>query len=347
MIRCGIIGCGVISDTHLAGYRQIPDAEVVGVCDLILPRAEKLAESCPGARCFQDYRELLDTVDAVSVCTDHASHAQIVCDAINRGKHVICEKALGRVPEDLDRMLAAAAAHKEVVASGIFQHRFNPGNIALRKLVREGRFGKLLTVNLNFACLRTDEYYRKDAWRGTMAGEGGGVLINQAIHFLDQLRFLFGDIVRVAALSGNFTHGDLIEVEDTAAAVGETAEGVPVSICATNSSSADWRSVITVTGSRARLELVDEKISFLSAADQEEENAIRAALESAGDGDAIYGKVYYGTGHTVQLADFIDAIKFHRAPGVTLADAAGSAALVHAIYAAAASGKWQAVRRFC
>lgn len=346
MIRCGIIGCGVISGTHLAGYRQIPGVEVTGFCDLILPRAEKLAGSCPGARCFRDYHELLETVDAVSVCTDHASHAEIVCGAIEAGRHVICEKVLGRVPEDLDMMLAAATAHPEVVASGIFQHRFNPGNIALREAVRSGRLGKLLTVGLNFACLRDASYYAKDGWRGTVAGEGGGVLINQSIHFLDQLRFLFGDIVRVAALSGNFTHGDAIEVEDTAAAVGETEDGVPITICATNSASVNWRSAMTVTGSRGRIELIDEKVSAVFAADEKEADAIRAGLESAEGDDVVHGKCYYGTGHTAQLADFIEAVRLHRAPSVTLADAAGSAALVHAIYAAAATGSWQEVRRF-
>ena len=92
--------------------------------------------------------------------------------------------------------------------------------------------------------------------------------------------------------------------------------------------------------------MIDEKVSAVFAADEKEADAIRAELESAEGDDVVHGKCYYGTGHTAQLADFIEAVRLHRAPSVTLADAAGSAALVHAIYAAAATGSWQEVRRF-
>jgi predicted dehydrogenase len=81
-------------------------------------------------------------VDAVSVCTDHASHAQIVCDALAAGKHVICEKALGRVPGDLDRMVAAAKRRPELTAAGIFQHRYEPANRNLKQLIADGGFGR-------------------------------------------------------------------------------------------------------------------------------------------------------------------------------------------------------------
>ncbi|MBE6359736.1 MAG: Gfo/Idh/MocA family oxidoreductase [Lentisphaerae bacterium] len=342
MIKCGIIGCGVIAPTHLAGYQQIPEAQVCFFCDLIKERAEKLAENVPGAKIFTDYREMLKDPElaAVSICTDHASHAAIFTDALNAGKHVICEKVPGRTPDDLAKMTAAAAAHPEVVASGIFQHRFNASNIALRKLIAEKKFGKLLTVNLNFSCLRTDEYYQKDPWRGTVAGEGGGVLINQAIHFMDQLRFLFGDIRKVAASSANLTHQGVIEVEDTVSFTAEFADGLFLTGNATNSAFARWRSALTISGTEAQVEFIDEKLSFLAAATPEKEEEIRAALNGAGKDETVHGKAYYGTGHTAQLADFISAITEKRLPEVTLAEAAKSAAFVFSIYEAAAKGTW-------
>lgn len=348
MIKCGIIGCGVIAPTHLAGYQQIPGAKVEYFCDLIPERAEKLAENIPEAKIFTDYRAMLNDpgLDAVSVCTDHASHAEIVCAAINAGKHVICEKVPGRTTEDLLMMLDAAAKHPEVAASGIFQHRFNRNNIVLKELINQNRFGKLLTANLNFACLRTDEYYKKDAWRGTKAGEGGGVLINQAIHFLDQLRFLFGDVKKVAATSANLTHQGVIEVEDTVSFVAEFVNGLFITVNATNSASATWRSALTICGTDMQVEFIDEKLAYLNGNDEKAVAAVRETLENAVSQDDIHGKVYYGTGHTAQLTDFIRAIEEKRSPEVTLAEAASSAAFVHAVYAACESGQWCEVRQF-
>ena len=348
MLKCGIIGCGVIAPTHLAGYQQIPGVEVVFFCDLVAEKAEKLAENIPGAKIFTDYREMLKEPElaAVSVCTDHASHAEIVCAAINAGKHVICEKVPGRVSEDLTAMLAAASARQEVVASGIFQHRFNRNNIALKELIAQNRFGKLLTANLNFACLRTNAYYEMDAWRGTKAGEGGGVLINQAIHFLDQLRFLFGDVKKVAATSANLTHQQVIEVEDTVSMVAEFANGLFITVNATNSASAKWRSALTICGTEMQVEFIDEKLSYLNGNDETAVAEVREILTNADSADEIHGKAYYGTGHTAQLTDFIRAIESKTAPEVTLAEAAGSAAFVHAVYAACESGKWCEVQQF-
>lgn len=343
MVKCGIIGCGVIAPTHIEGYRALPEAEVVHLCDLIPERAAALGEKYGIARRSTDYRELLadPEVEAVSVCTDHASHARIVVDALAAGKHVICEKALGRVPEELAAMVQAAKAHPELVSSGIFQHRYEPANRRLRKLVADGKFGKILTVNLVFSCLRTEQYYRKDAWRGTIAGEGGGILINQAIHHLDQLRYLFGNAKRLVSRTANLTHQGVIEVEDTAAFLMEFESGLFGTVAATNSSCVEWRSFLTIVGTEANLEYANEKPVFVESPVEgraaEIERALTVSDEEKG---AIVGKKYYGAGHTAQLADFIDAIREKRRTEVEMADAADSAALVMAVYESERTGSW-------
>ena len=344
-MKCAIIGCGIIAPTHAAGYRQIPGAELAACCDLIPERAAKLAQDFAIEKTYTDYHELLadPEIRAVSICTDHASHAQIFCDAIAAGKSVICEKVPGRTPEDMARMVRAANARPELAAAGIFQHRFAPANLALRELVRQGKFGRLLLVNLNFCCLRTNEYYQHDPWRGTVAGEGGGVLINQAIHFLDQLRFLFGEVRQVAARCANLTHQGVIETEDTVALVAEFENGLFVTANATNSASEHWRSTLTLTGTEVLAEFTNEKLSYISGSDPANVAAIRAALEAADHQGEVVGKSYYGTGHTAQLADFLEAAAGRHAPQVSIADAANSAALVHAVYAANRSHSWQPV----
>ena len=348
MVKCGIIGCGVIAPTHLAGYKNIPDAQVTGFCDLDVKKAEKLAAEFPAAKVYADYREMLadENIEAVSICTDHASHAAIVCDALAAGKHLICEKVPARTEYDAQAMYRAAQKYPAVVASGIFQHRFNPDNIALRNIIKSGKFGKLLTVNLNFACLRTNEYYQKDAWRGTVDGEGGGVLINQAIHFLDQLRFLFGDVACVSAISANLTHQGIIEVEDTVAFTAQFTSGLFVTVNATNSASVLWRSSLSICGTEMQMEFIDEKLSHLSGNNETELDFVRNMLENADNSAIVHGKSYYGAGHTAQLADFIAAIEEKRAPEVSLTDALNSAALVHAVYKSCAEKNWVPVTRF-
>ena len=125
-IKVGIIGCGVIAPCHIGSYLKLPEVRVVHLCDKVPAKAEKLAKEYGIGKVSQDYKELLadPEVDAVSICTDHASHSQIAVDALNAGKHVICEKSLASSKEKLDAMLEAARRHPGLVFSGVFQHRF-------------------------------------------------------------------------------------------------------------------------------------------------------------------------------------------------------------------------------
>ncbi len=341
MVRCGVIGCGVIAPTHIEGYQAIPEVQVVHLCDLSPERMKRLGSKYGIERQCTNYHQLLrdPEVDLVSVCTDHASHAKIVVDALKAGKHVVCEKSIGRVPGDLKRMCAVAKAHPELVASGIFQHRFQPANRRLKELIATDAFGKIIAVNLIFNCLRTAEYYQKDNWRGTQAGEGGGVLINQAIHYLDQLRFLFGEVRRVNALTKNLTHQGVIEVEDTAVFMIEFESGIFGTVAATNSAAVEWRGLLSISGTKVCLEYTNEVPTHVEGSDTKLVKKIESALSIKND-TPVVGKKYYGVGHTDQLADVIEAIRMHRAPAVTIADAAGSSALVMAVYKSATRGGW-------
>lgn len=341
MVKCGIIGCGVIAPTHIEGYQKLNNAEVVHLCDLLPERAEALGEKYGIAKRTTDYRQLLadPEVQLVSVCTDHASHAQIVKDALEAGKHVVCEKSAARVFEDIQVMLNAAKAHPELVASGIFQHRFETHNLVLRDMLNSGKFGKLLAVNLNFCCRRTADYYKKDAWRGTFAGEGGGILINQAIHHLDQLRFLFGDIEAITAKTANLTHQGIIEVEDTAFFLVEFTSGLNAVVMATNSSVRNWNSRLMVEGEKASLFYENEKCTSVEADTPELAKEIEDALSDEREKASVAGKSYYGSGHTGQLADIVDAVENKRKPFVSLEEACMSSAFILAVYKSAETGK--------
>ena len=343
-INCGIIGCGVIAPTHIESYLRVPDVRVKYLCDLERSKADALGDKYGIPYRTTNYMELLSDpeIDVVSVCTDHFSHAEIVSAALDHGKHVVCEKCLTSTASGLQSMLAARKRHPELVFSGIFQHRCEPTNRVLRQLIADGRFGRVLSATLYVSCLRTDEYYLADAWRGTWAQEGGSVLINQSVHHFDLLRFFLGEVEAVAAKYDNLAHQGIIETEDTIVIALRFRSGALATVAATSGSrSVTWRSGYTITGTEGFIEYTDFVPSYLNFTDPARKKEIEKAFAQCKLDEALQvSKGYYGGGHPAQIADIIDAVRNHRAPYVTGEDAAETARLVIACYEAARSGKW-------
>lgn len=340
-LRVAVIGCGVIAPTHLDAFQRLEGVEVAAVCDVIEERARRRAEEFSVPRVAVDYQELLadPTIDALSICTDHASHAPIAAEALEAGKHILIEKALAASKEGLDRIVAAEAAHPDLVVSGIFQHRFDGAMIYMKELMDTGALGDLLSVGASLRCLRTPEYYRADQWRGTWAEEGGSLLINQAIHFLDLCAWLNGGVRSVMGEYANVTHQDTIETEDTAVAAFVYRNGVLGSFEATSSSHIRWEPTVNVHGAAGSVELrkgVPIKIEFDDEAMAETVRARFAAIEEEKQGA---GKAYYGPSHPRQIADFVEAIRAGRKPVVTAASARHTVDVVLAIYESHRTGR--------
>lgn len=335
-LNCGVIGCGVIAPSHIKGFQEMENIRVTWLCDLEIEKAAKLAEKFNIDKTTADYNEMLadPDLDCVAVCTDHASHSPITVAAFKAGKHVICEKSLSATTAGLDEMMAAHQSHPELVFAGIFQNRFNPIYGALKKLIDEAAFGDLLTVNLHMYCLRTNEYYNADRWRGTWDEEGGSLMVNQAIHFVDILNWVSGGIKTVAANFANITHGDSIETEDTVAAAVGFKNGALGTISASSSSKvAGWEPTFFINGSEASLELRSGKIVSLSCGDnQQKEESLRASLTQPSLSNSESARDYYGPSHTMAIADFLGAIREGRDPFITGEDARRAVDVSLAIY---------------
>jgi len=358
-IRVAVIGCGVIGPLHVECYKGHRNVEIAWLCDLDVEKARKVAERLAGtaaphqrfagrspsitadaAEVFADPR-----VDAVSICTDHASHEPLVSAALKAGKGVLCEKAMTHNAASLKKMLASAAKYPEPVFAGVFQHRFDPINREVKKILEEGLFGTLLTAGVQVRCYRSDDYYKGDAWRGTLKYEGGSILINQAIHYIDQLLWIAGGYESVVGATANLTHKGVIETEDTAAAVLRLKNGAIGIVEATCSSNIDWETNISLHGSAGALEIRDDKVVKLNFRDKKAEGKIAKRLANAingGRASSRAGKTYYGSGHPAQIADFVDAVVKRKhggtpcgTPFVTGQSAAETAAAVFGIYAAA------------
>ncbi len=342
-VRVGLIGCGVIAPTHVQGLQQLAGVEVAWVCDLVPERAQRLAETYAVSRWGTDYGKLLSDsdVDAVSICTDHASHVDVSVAALRAGKHVLCEKALASSSAGLDRMVAAHAAHPDLVFAGVLQHRFDSVFRKVRALIEDGELGQMLSYSLNMSCLRTEEYYLQDAWRGTWAEEGGSALINQAVHFIDILSWFGGGITQVSGTWAYRTLAKSIETEDTAAAALTFADGALGTVMVTSASRAlQWDPVLVVSGSEGHIELREGQVTRVRFADPEKEKAVAGQLEACKDPAGLEAaKSYYGEGHRGLIADFVDAIRAGRSPFVPAEQARHVVDVVLSIYESAETNR--------
>jgi predicted dehydrogenase len=343
-ITCGIIGCGVIAPLHAECLGRVPDARLKYACDLVEDRARALASSHGIERTTTDYREILadPEVDAVHVCTDHASHAAICIAALRAGKHVLCEKPLGAHPADLDAMVRTHRETPDLVFAGVFQHRFEPINRYLKHLVDEALFGTLLHASISVRCLRTDDYYRSASWRGTWREEGGGVLINQAIHFVDVIGWIAGGVSAVCGDFANRSHLESIEVEDTAVAAVRFTNGALGSIEATSSTRhIDWEHTLTLIGTEGSIVVFCNEPRHVAFLDRDRKERVEHELSRLKDAvEPAPGKQYYGPGHPAQIADFIEAVRDRNQPFVPAESARAAVDLVLGVYRSAKEGRW-------
>jgi predicted dehydrogenase len=275
-------------------------------------------------------------VDAVSICTDHASHAALAVKALRAGKHLLCEKPLAHRGAGLDAMLREARARPAQVCAAVFQHRFETLNRRLREAIAAGALGRMLTAGMRLRCWRAPDYYRSDPWRGTWAREGGSAVINQAIHYVDLLSWIMGGVRDIAGCHANLTHQETIETEDTAAACVTFTNGALGTIEVTASSCAGWESTLFFQGTEGCVELFKDAVARVELRDQAAGERLLAELRACHgatlDGP---GKTYYGAGHAAQIADFVEAVRDARAPFVTFASAAETVDLVLGLYRSA------------
>ncbi len=181
-LRFALIGCGVIGPTHAEAINSLPDAELVAVADIVPARAQKLADKY-GVKAYTNTQEMLarERLDVVNICVPSGLHGEIACQAMRAGKHVIIEKPMEIRLETIDEMLRVQR-ETNVKLAVISQHRFDPASMHVHQLLEEQAFGRLVLGNTLVPWWRSQAYYDSGAWRGTWALDGGGVLMNQAIH---------------------------------------------------------------------------------------------------------------------------------------------------------------------
>ena len=220
----GIIGCGNIGPIHADAIAQVKGARLAAVSDVVEKSAQALAGKY-GAEAYTDYRKLLDRkdVDAVCLCVPSGMRVEIGSQCAAAGKHILAEKPIEITTQRIDKLIAAADKAK-VKLGCVFQMRFAEGSGLIRRAIEEGRFGRLVLGDAYVKWYRSQEYYDKGAWRGTRKFDGGGAMINQAIHQIDLLVWFMGNPRTVKAETRLMAH-ERIEVEDLAVAMIEFESG--------------------------------------------------------------------------------------------------------------------------
>lgn len=222
VMRCGVIGLGLMGQTHVDVLRQHPYFALTAVASRN-PAKRKVAEEV-GSRWFKSAEEMIANrvVEVIVIATPHWQHAELAIAALRAGLHVVCEKPLAVTVAQADAVLRAARGSKGILTA-IFQRRFEPVYQRAKALLASGELGSIIRCEMVETFWRSNAYYRSSPWRATWKGEGGGVLLNQAPHVLDRYLWLCGMPKAVTAFCDTALHS--IEVEDTASAVMRHEEG--------------------------------------------------------------------------------------------------------------------------
>ena len=198
-VRFGIIGIGKMGSQHCMRFTHglIKNGVLTAVCD-IAPERKKWAEeklAPKGVEFFDDYKALIDSgkVDAVLIATPHYYHPVMAIYALEKGLHTLIEKPAGVYTKAVREMNEVAAAKPELTFGIMYNQRTNKLYRFAKELVETGRLGSMKRINWIITnWYRPQAYYDQGGWRGTWAGEGGGVLINQCPHQLDLFQWLGG-----------------------------------------------------------------------------------------------------------------------------------------------------------
>lgn len=215
-LKVAVVGCGRISICHLAAIHKSQLAELTACCDIKFDRAEEAAKKF-GGKAYSSYEKMLENeqIDAVHLCLPHYLHIPYAVKAFEYGISVLSEKPMGVDYESAEHAVSIAK-EKQVNYGVIFQCRYNASTQAVKRALESGKLGKIICARSVLTWSRPDEYYSESDWKGTWDKEGGGVVIDQAIHSIDIVNWLVNSEVESMQCS-MFNRGhNAVKVEDTA-----------------------------------------------------------------------------------------------------------------------------------
>lgn len=294
-MRIGIVGLGAISPLHIRAILK-HGQKITAICDVDPEKRQKVnAEFGLNAEEYSDYNALLASgkVDVVHVCTPHYLHAEIICMALGANIHVLCEKPLAINFKQLNA-IEKAVNNSSATLGVCFQNRYNASVLYLKEFFKDK---EIIAATANLVWHRGKDYYSSAKWRGKKQYEGGGVMINQAIHSLDLLQWFCGMPESVVAHCSNNSLKNVIDVEDTAFGCFTLKNGGNFIINATNSAASCFPIVLMFQSKTDAVELSGDNL------------IVNGKFVTKSDGAPIFGKEEWGVGHDKLIKEFYNCLE--------------------------------------
>ncbi len=340
-MKYALIGCGRIATNHIKAVIN-NNLELVAVCDIEPNNMESLLEkhnlhNDTSIKRYVDYKEMIKShpeLELIAIATSSGVHAEIALFCIDNGVNVIIEKPMAMSMKDADEIIRRSE-EKGVVVSACHQNRFNIAVQKTRKALESGRFGKLSHGSIHVRWNRNKQYYDQAPWRGTWA-EDGGCLMNQCIHGIDLLRWMFGnDVETVFGVTRQNQH-PYLEAEDVGMAVVTFKNGAVATIeGTTNVYPRNLEETLYLFGENGTVKLGGKSTNNIDVWDFADETD--ADLENKGLEEQTSN--VYGNGHTSLYADVIDSVKNNRRPYVDAYAGRNALEMILAIYKSVKTGE--------
>lgn len=323
-LRAAIVGCGRISVCYEDAFDRLADqVELVYAVDkeIDLARAFAARWHCAYAA---DLDEILDKdIDVVHLCLPHHLHPAMAIKAMRAGIHVLTEKPVAISLQDADEMLRVQA-ETGVKLGVIFQTRYTKSVEKLKEMIDRGDLGRIVSARSSLTWSRPADYYDGNDWKGTWDKEGGGVLIDQAIHSIDRVRYMLGsDVEWIEGSIHNYAH-PFVKVEDTADAAIMFRNGCLYSLYACNTYGTDSPITIELLGEKGRAGLIQDMGFY-------ELDGVYAEIRNTYETTKV-GPDYWGSSHHIQIRDFYDSVRNDRPVAVDGMEGRKTLELVKGIY---------------
>lgn len=340
MTGWAIVGCGMIAKFHARAISELRGSKLVALHSRSHEKASAFAAEFGGTP-YDNLKAMLadPKIDVVTICTPSGAHLEPAVAAAKAGKHVLVEKPLEVTTARCDRLIEACE-RAGVTLGTIFPSRFHRAAQLLKAAAEADRFGRISLASAYVKWFRTQAYYDSGAWRGTWKLDGGGALMNQAIHSVDLLLWIMGPVKAVSAMTALRAH-ERIEVEDTAGAILEFKSGALGVIEASTAAYPGTLKRIEIAGELGSATLQEEALTHWNFAkpNRNDEKVLELMKGNATGGGAADPAAIGHQAHQDLFADFLSGIKRGKACSISGQEGRRSVELITGIYRSAKSRK--------
>lgn len=336
-LSVAIIGCGNIFKNHAESINNSPYAELKAVVDVDKEKAMNYSKEY---KCdmYIDYEDMLkrEDIDVVHICTPHYLHCEMAIKSMQKGKNVFTEKPMGLNIEQHKIMIEKSKEYNKSLGV-CFQNRFNNTSTEIKKIIDKKELGNILSIKSIITWFRNEKYYSSADWRGKFETEGGGLLINQAIHTLDLMLWFGGTLKSVRGNVSNRLLQDCIEVEDTADATLMFENEAIGIFYGTNCNRTDSPVELEISFERGILRLIDNELYIYDGKGKK--------LICSDNHDNLSTHAYWGNSHDKIINNFYKNILDGTHDFVSGEDSIRSIQLIDSIYKSSALNKMVKLNR--